>query len=131
MASIFDRAEAVASRALDRVFAELVTIQAMADTINAKARPDTSRRDQTVFAVFIEQQDREAGEDMRPGDKRVDAVGSAHWLSIDLRSLTLPIKRGDQIFRHKTSHRYRVKAVNPDSEGRLKVFLQLLSGKAL
>ncbi len=131
MPSIFDRAEAVASRALDRVHGELITIQAMADAINAKPRPDTSRRDQTVYAVFIEQQDRDAGEDLRAGDKRVDAVGAAHWLSIDLRSITLPLKRGDQVFRHKTSHRYRVKAVNPDGEGRLKVYLQLLSGEAL
>lgn len=131
MASIFDRAEADASRALDKVHGELITLQAMADAINAKPRPDTARRDQTVFAVFIEQQDREAGEDLRPGDKKLDASGAAHWLSIDLRSLTLPIKRGDHTYRHKTGHRYRVRSINPDGEGRLKVYLQLLSGEAL
>lgn len=127
MASIFDRAEAVASRALDRVFAELITIQAMADAINAKARPDPSRRDQVVMAVFVEALDRDAHKDMRPGDNTLDTVGAPHWLSIDLRSLTLPIKRGDQVFRHKTGHRYRIKAISPDGEGRLRVYLQLLS----
>ncbi|SOE18846.1 hypothetical protein SAMN05877838_3790 [Hoeflea halophila] len=131
MASLFDRAEARASVALDRVFAELVTLQALISGANSRPRPDTSRRDQTVYCVFIEQQDREAGEDARPGDKKLDAIGAAHWLSIDLRSLTLPIKRGDQLFRHKTGHRYRVKAINPDGEGRLKFYLQLLSGEAL
>ncbi|KJS13693.1 MAG: hypothetical protein VR78_11010 [Hoeflea sp. BRH_c9] len=131
MSSIFDRAELKASRALDRVHGETVTILAMKSGINVKAAPDTARPDSTVLVVFVEEVDGEHRRDARHGDRKLDDVGGSHWLTVDLRSLATPLLVGDHVFRHKTNHKYRAKAISPDGEGRLKVALQLLSSEAL
>lgn len=131
MASIFDRAELQASRALDRTHGEVITIMAMKAGINTRASPDTSRPDSTALVVFVEEQDRDYRRDAVPGDKKLDAVGAAHWLTIDLLNLATPLLVGDHVFRHKTNHRYRAKAIAPDGEGRLKVALQLVSSEGL
>ncbi|MCC2095387.1 MAG: hypothetical protein KDJ29_00760 [Hyphomicrobiales bacterium] len=105
-------------------------MKAMAAAVNSRPRPDTNRRDQTIFCIFMEENGGSAdGRDRKPADKSLDATGGVHWLSVDLRNLAEPVQRHDHVFRNKTGARYRVKATTPDGEGRLKVYLTLLSGE--